>query len=63
MGRGKLQWILMLPALLSGCHNVTNECPMVSQWWYNEYPQKSFYDRNTTGIRHDPSTITSVGHK
>lgn len=53
----------MLPALLSGCHNVTNECPAVSQWWYNEYPQKSFYDRNTTGIRHDPSTITSVGHK
>jgi len=54
---------VVLGVLLGACHNVTNECPVVSQWWYHGQPKKPIFSEVDTGVRHDPSTITSVGHR
>ncbi|MDG1287352.1 MAG: hypothetical protein P8P30_07265 [Rickettsiales bacterium] len=34
---------------------------MVSQWWYHARPQVEESAIKSTGIRHNPSTITTVG--
>lgn len=52
----------ILCLLLGGCGGLTAECPAISQWWYHARPDAPLFTSYTpTGIRHDPSTITSVG--
>lgn len=54
-------WVLVL-GLLSACQNVTNECPLVSDWWYNNQPDTAAVDRpKNLGVMHNPSTVDTMG--